>query len=275
MEEHISECKLTLIDCPNNECDEKPTRVDLPNHLEVCPQRRHECKFCREKGTFQSITKVHVKECDKRTVQCPKCREEMQKCRLGAHISNDCKNAKIACEVCKTEVKRKNFKQHQKEVMHIIMLKEKARDTTARYFKIVFLSMLIVGALLFGVLYMKIEASEQRMDEKLAASEQRADEKLAASEQRADEKLAASEQRMGEKLAELDKETGEQLTPIKIATVILSLAVAACVCGIGLLIYCWYEREQGKEIKQGEGIVHAVEGIVHVVLKLIIDKIRS
>ena len=126
VEEHLAACKITLVPCPNDGCEDRIKRVDLHNHVKnECPNREHECERCKEKGTFQQMTQFHDQNCKKIVVECPnaECDKRFERCHSVVHLAKDCEYTKIPCKLCGIEVTRNNWAEHKRSDIHILWCK--------------------------------------------------------------------------------------------------------------------------------------------------------
>ncbi|XP_011408283.1 PREDICTED: TNF receptor-associated factor 3-like [Amphimedon queenslandica] len=86
------ECQYEEVKCRYEKCQERKQRRYLEDHEDrECPYRPFQCQYCREEGTFLSITKDHYEECRQYPVTCPnECSSNtMPRGSLTAHI-NEC-----------------------------------------------------------------------------------------------------------------------------------------------------------------------------------------
>ena len=126
VEDHLAACKITLEPCPNDGCEDRIKRMDLHNHVKnECPNREHECEWCKEKGTFQQITQFHDQNCRKFIVECPnaECDKRFERCHSDVHLAKDCEYTKIPCKHCGIEVTRKNWDEHKQSDIHVLYWK--------------------------------------------------------------------------------------------------------------------------------------------------------
>ena len=126
IEEHLTECKIALVKCPN-ECEDETEktvcvkRTDLSHHLkEECPYRKYECKLCKRTGIYQDLGPTHEQNCPKRKVDCPNtgCGKTMEYRLLNVHVTKECEYTVIPCEVCGTKFERKSLAEHKQSDMH-------------------------------------------------------------------------------------------------------------------------------------------------------------
>ena len=138
LEEHLINCDLSLLPCPN-ECKKgkkilELLRKDIAVHKEVCPRRQYKCSLCQEAGEYKERTTTHLKECPKVKISCPNngCNKHIQRCNMPQHRQKcmfepvPCKYAKISCEI---NVPRKDLDEHQNDTQKHLQL---AIDTVCR-----------------------------------------------------------------------------------------------------------------------------------------------
>jgi len=94
IEQHMTECPLFTIDCPNN-CKEFIKRRDCEEHLNnSCSNRKIRCVYCCEFLTVNQEIK-HIDLCPKLPIICPHCSESV----IREALTNDhlCPNLKTRC----------------------------------------------------------------------------------------------------------------------------------------------------------------------------------
>ena len=130
LEEHVARCEFTLLPCPkrckeDNDAVKHFMRKDHEKHLQKdCRNRDHECEYCGEKGTYATITEVHIQTCPKKTVPCPnpECGETMQRQEIDEHVFTKCRHTVISCKYkgigCGIELKRGDMGAHEESDKH-------------------------------------------------------------------------------------------------------------------------------------------------------------
>ena len=136
--EHVGMCKFALLPCPKGCRDERKevqhfARKDLEKHLKhVCPHRDYNCKYCEEKGTYASITQVHVNMCPKQPLPCPNgCSATVERRYLKKHVNARCELDLVRCKYkplgCDCLIARRDIAAHERDYcLHLCM----AVDTT-------------------------------------------------------------------------------------------------------------------------------------------------
>lgn len=133
-------CQYTKVEC-TLKCGETVYRGQLKQHMDNCPQRPFECKYCGKKGTYSTITgetkvtgekekvlseKGHYAECPKNIKKCPNhhCQKTMQQKDI-MHHRKQCQYEPVHCSfqglnyenttmTCGKKMLRSELPNHQK-----------------------------------------------------------------------------------------------------------------------------------------------------------------
>ena len=133
-------CQYTKVEC-TLKCGETVYRGQLKQHMDNCPQRPFECKYCGKKGTYSTITgetkvtgekekvlseKGHYAECPKNIKKCPNhhCGKTMQQKEIMRH-REQCQYEPVHCSfqglnyenttmTCGKKMLRSELPNHQK-----------------------------------------------------------------------------------------------------------------------------------------------------------------
>ena len=84
--EHMGECGLAMVKCPNESCGESRLRKDLREHTASCEHRTHQCKHCSKKLSSRMLEE-HEARCPSAQIQCPNkgCNEKQQRRWINLH----------------------------------------------------------------------------------------------------------------------------------------------------------------------------------------------
>ena len=126
LEKHVTTCKFTPLPCPRKCKGDRNTvrhfmRKDLTEHLlSSCPNRDYNCEYCDEKGTYASITRIHVDTCPKMPLPCPNgCNATIQRRNLERHVTSKCELALVSCKYerlgCDDMLRRKDIAAHEED----------------------------------------------------------------------------------------------------------------------------------------------------------------
>lgn len=113
-------CKYVTVTCTNNYCGVQILRKDLKKHLDECPMRKYQCKYCDYEGTYTEITTNHYDQCTDYPVDCPnKCGvEPIKRKEVPAHKLT-CSQEPVECPLseagCKAKLVRSELASHMAE----------------------------------------------------------------------------------------------------------------------------------------------------------------
>ena len=104
LNDHVStQCSLRPYQCQY--CQKKSTYTDIvQNHLPECPMHPVECpNVCAVEGVVRQGLAAHLNNCPLQSVQCSNgCGVQMLRKQLEGHLMDDCVKRQVACEYCKT-----------------------------------------------------------------------------------------------------------------------------------------------------------------------------
>lgn len=104
LNDHVStQCSLRPYQCQY--CQKKSTYADIvQNHLPECPMHPVECpNVCGMEGVVRQGLAAHLNNCPLQSVQCSNgCEVQVLRKQLEGHLMDDCVRRQVACEYCKT-----------------------------------------------------------------------------------------------------------------------------------------------------------------------------
>ncbi|KAI6660801.1 TNF receptor-associated factor 4-like isoform X1 [Oopsacas minuta] len=137
--EHIIECPLLHIPCPNN-CDDidnsegthtggyRVERRYLQDHLlHTCPIRLVTCKYCYIEIRAIDMD-MHIEECDDCHVECPNACDTQPdgyiiRRDISKHLATECMLQEVVCIYmrygCEVRLERREMEHHEREYSHI------------------------------------------------------------------------------------------------------------------------------------------------------------
>lgn len=118
LDAHIKdECLFTIIDCPNN-CCQQILRNQIDEHnKDICPNRKIECEHCQESFKLSYMSQ-HLEICHMFPLECELCHdsEKITRAKMEDHLNNYCHASQMKCpfEVtgCKYQDLRQQMKKH-------------------------------------------------------------------------------------------------------------------------------------------------------------------
>ena len=115
-------------------------RHSLADHKKrICPLRPYSCEYCGLRGTWESITHVHLSVCEKYPMECP------NKCGIGGvqridfekHVREECPLGEVSCTFeyagCRVRLPRNDIDEHLSEKVssHLAMVVRNFRQKLA------------------------------------------------------------------------------------------------------------------------------------------------
>ncbi|KAI4748605.1 hypothetical protein E4T50_01122 [Aureobasidium sp. EXF-12298] len=105
-------CDYTLIDCPQDGCDQKTRRKDA----ETCMHQPVSCLACRQSMTVQDLDTHWQTVCADHDVACPFCAASIPYRYQQTHVAHHCPETNAPCPArqfgCPFNTKRKNLASH-------------------------------------------------------------------------------------------------------------------------------------------------------------------
>lgn len=106
-------CKRQLVNCPNEGCEKKIFREEVPTHSAQCDYRIISCIDCQIQISFILMTD-HQEICPMFKLQCPQqCDSLIQRKNIDIHIRDSCINTYIVCPYahygCETKLMKKEL----------------------------------------------------------------------------------------------------------------------------------------------------------------------
>ena len=102
LNDHVStQCSLRPYQCQY--CQKKSTYTDIVhNHLPECPMHPVECpNVCGMEGVVRQGLAAHLNNCPLQSIQCSNgCEVQVLRKQLEGHLMNDCVKRQVACEYC-------------------------------------------------------------------------------------------------------------------------------------------------------------------------------
>ena len=115
---HLSSCPLQSVQCSNG-CGVQVLRRELKDHLmNDCRKRKVPCEYCKTVGSFEEIMGSHLDVCGQVPLDCPnKCSEQkVLRQDLTDHIEKDCPLQVVGCEFahvgCTVRYSRRDMADH-------------------------------------------------------------------------------------------------------------------------------------------------------------------
>ena len=132
--DRLTTCGFTPIPC-SKQCKAENGEInhvmkkDLRRHLaKDCPNRADKCEYCGEKGTYDTIKKVHDEICPLKLLPCSNsgCTQKVQRQQFYKHVQFECEHTVIECKHaiigCDTKLKRNVMAAHeQDDTLHLHM----------------------------------------------------------------------------------------------------------------------------------------------------------
>ena len=117
----MATCEFALLPCPQRCIRSNIMRKDLDTHLKShCLNRRYECEYCGEEGTYAFIAYTHDNSCVKKIVPCPnECPQGIPREDIQKHIGSECLNTEVACKYksigCEAVLRRGDMIKHEQD----------------------------------------------------------------------------------------------------------------------------------------------------------------
>lgn len=127
---HEAECPFALLWCHYSKVCGRIRRRDQQSHLEGCPYRPTECRYCRLDVQFLKLDQ-HMAKCPQAPVQCTSgCGVELRRHELAPHLNNECPEHVLKCDFaemgCELSTQRKHLQKHlqEKVLEHLVMFRK-------------------------------------------------------------------------------------------------------------------------------------------------------
>ena len=111
--DHITICSFKKFQCKFNNCKFIGGFEECLNHSLTCGLELKQCEFCN-KNCFAYLLDKHLKICD--YTKCKYCDIQIKKIEVDEHIKTSCPMVEEICIECKRSMKRKDLKNHSKEI---------------------------------------------------------------------------------------------------------------------------------------------------------------
>ena len=206
------DCQYEVVGCCHKDCKEKDARINMDKHELQCPERPHNCQYCKETIKYKDIGKHNDEKCPDIIVGCTKCNVAMKRRELKTH---KCDHAMVQCKYydvgCKDEMKRKDLKSHMhdkvsehlgyvhvefKQAKEKIEFQEKEIETLKKKQE-------------------KLQEMHKKSEEELKELQKQFQEQLNELQKQLNEQAAESQKQFQEQLNELQKQLNEQAAELQ------------------------------------------------------------
>jgi WD40 repeat protein len=110
---HICTCDYGNFKCAALHCDYIDIRMNIINHVDICPFRQFQCDLCDFNFPRKDLQE-HIENCGNMSKECEYCLAQLVRKNYTNHI-NECEFYEIVCNECLGLIKRVDFVKHSRE----------------------------------------------------------------------------------------------------------------------------------------------------------------
>jgi len=132
-------CEKQILNCSNQNCNEKFYRENLQNHLVSCKWKIIFCQFCSEKFPLKDLD-LHYQKCEEYPLKCEiDCESIVVRKKMKEHINQECINGIVDCDYlsfgCKEKFRRRDREDHLRSNVaeHVELLSKNALENRENF----------------------------------------------------------------------------------------------------------------------------------------------